>query len=1058
MPDNHCFQGLLALDKTIQMDLIYPKHRCYPPAPNWYSLYAAAIVEPNFFLYASRNLVVVLGLSDLRYYNSFTVTEDKAEVIAACGNYCYTAGTDKAVRLWDFTLGSMLSIHNEHDKDITVLSVAGQGAIVISADKAGKIVLADTFLKTSKPRETDVSSAITCIAPAQVESRDYIAVGYENGMVFIYEIQRDLSMTIVGQIMEDTDPIQSVDWQPLNQSSNEWPLLAFSTKRKSQIFFWSFPSQSIISSLRLPRPPAQITEGQKSAAWVQVIWQQSHRNMLYFSSYLGSILCADLSNPHKPKINNKKRMDKHSRQVFAMNFFNQGANLVSISMDAQLIKWDVEHGLDVQVIKTQTKYPYCMESLSWDKGQLAIAMGEKEIKYWKFSTADDVVQPQSNPNYYAATIIWKGLQGKVQRIRGHPFVDGVVAYSNEFGHVGMCDSFIKNSAVKFSKHHTMESAPFIDWGPNMCDILQREDMKAPLVSCGGDGTVHVYDMNSIKTPPVRLCDLMEKLNPAWFSKLKSVDSRRHAMKIDEKLLYIAFGHTNGFLEIYSLKTLKLIYTTDYQRHCITSLAWKYFGDKVYLAAGCCNGQIVVYDMADLDLDSKGDAPMLGQHKCLIEFSLHKDSVNDIKWSLHQDKALLASASDDNYIYVWSMDIANPIAEFNEHRSRVFSVEWNHNDFDVLFSGSQDKFIYEWNFYDFVYQEKKNVEPTKYHKERFALQNKRKRKEAALSASASTDGPTPARKKPKAPTNLSQCTLDVARASENSTSRIKREQFCMRLANKLLDGKVANALDTMKSMLSSDQAQDATVDRYLSLWDSDNTRKQQRQNIHELLYGDKNDIRHLIDLEVSAIDDDAQSSYDLGYEVEQDVKNKRDVKLAMDITRCQFTLFDLDTTNSQTSSGLIDWIILALSPMVSKEKWLELMLRQAKKMESINQFNLAAACYIACSHVYDAIEMYKQHDMFREALVIAKLRLPPADPIVKSLFTDWAKFLQKEDQDTLTATCYLLSDTAGSIEIAMDCIARDGKESGLFYAACLAVATEDQTKEQRVDRWLSFQQE
>ncbi|KAI8645978.1 WD40-repeat-containing domain protein [Parasitella parasitica] len=628
-------------------------------------------------------------------------------------------------------------------------------------------------------------------------------------------------------------------------------------------------------------------------------------------------------------------------------------------MDAQLIKWDVELGLDVQAIKTQTKYPYCLESVAWDKGQLAIAMGEKEVKYWKFSTADDVVQPQSAPNYYAATIIWKGLQGKIQRISGHPFIDGVVAYSNEFGHVGLCDSFIKNNAVKFSKHHTMENAPFIDWGPNMCEILQREDMEAPLISCGGDGTVHVYNMNSIKTPPVRLCDMMNKLNPAWFNKLKNIDSHRHAMKIDQKSTFIAFGHTNGFLEIYKLKTLKLIYTTDYQRQCITSLAWKH---KVYLAAGCRNGQIVVYDMANLDLDSKDDVPMLGQHNCLIEFSLHKESVNSIKWSLHNDKALLASASDDNFVYVWSVDKTTPIAEFNEHRSRVFSIEWNHIDFDVLFSGGQDKFIYEWNFLDFI--------------------------------------SAPAKKKQTTSTNSLQCTLNVARASENSTSRIKREQYCMSLANKLLDGKVEKAVESIKSMLSADQIQDAIVNRYLSLWDNNNTQKEQRQNIHELLYGDKNDIRRLIELED---DDDTQSSSVLSSEVEQIVKNKHNVKLAMDIMRCHFTTFDQDATNNEASSWLTDWIMLALSPMVSKEKWLDLMYKQAKKMESIKQFHLAAACYIACSHVYDAIEMYKQYDMFREAIVLAKLRLPPADPIISSLFTEWAKVLQKGDQDTLTAT-------------------------------------------------------
>ncbi|KAL7321195.1 hypothetical protein PS15m_000991 [Mucor circinelloides] len=1029
------------------MDLIYPKHRCYPPAPNWYSLHVTAVVEPSFYLYLSRNLVIVLALKDFRYYNSFTAAEDKVEVIAAYGRHCYTAA-DKTVRQWDFTSGSLLSTHHEHTKDITALKIIRQGSVVISGDKSGKFVLADAHLKSCKSHQASLTSAVTCMAATLVDGRDYIAVGYENGMVFIYEIHRDLSMTIVSQIMEDTDPIQSLDWQPSSQSS-EWPLLAFSTKRKPHILLWNNATQSIVSSIRLPRPPSQITESQKSATWVQVTWQQDHT--LYFTSYLGAIICADVTNPARPVLNNKKKMDKHVRQVFVLDFVNQGSNLISVSMDAQLIRWDVKSGNDVQTIKTQTKYPYCMDSLSWDKGQLAIAMGEKEVKYWKFSTAEDVIQPQSEPNYYAATVMWKGLQGKIQKIRGHPFVEGVAAYSNEFGHVGLCDSFVKHSGAKFQKHHTLNSAPYIDWGPNMCDVLQRQDMQYPLISCGGDGTVHVYDMKSLKTPPERLCDVLERLNPVWFNKLKSIDSRRHLLKVDPKLVLIAFGHTNGFIEIYNLKTLKLVYTSDYQRQCITSLDWKYVGGRMYLASGCRNGQIVVYDISTVDLESKQDIPMLGQHNDLTEFNLHKESVNDLKWSSHQDKALLASASDDNHVYVWSLDSLNPVAKFSEHRSRVYTVEWNHIDLDSLFSGGQDKFIYEWNYSDYPYDEQKNAEPTKYHKERFALlKNKKKRKEAPSASSSTTDAPIQAKKKSKVGTDLLKSMLDAAQASESSTSRLKREQYCLVVADKLLDGKVKEASNKIKQSLTEEQLQDAAVQRYMNIWSTDTTQKEQHQNIHELLYGDKNDIRRLLELEVDALHHSEKDTVEPWSAEGQDARNKFDVKLAMDIMRCHFAVFDQDATNN----GVADWVILALSPMVSKEKWLELMLNQAKKMETAKQFHLAASCYVACSHIYDAITMYRQNGMYQEAIVIAKLRLPPGDPVIKSLFTEWAKELQKGNQDTLTATCYLLSDTEGSVEIAIDSLTRDGKESGLFCAACLALAIDDPTQQQRLNRWLS----
>lgn len=244
---------------------------------------------------------------------------------------------------------------------------------------------------------------------------------------------------------------------------------------------------------------------------------------------------------------------------------------------------------------------------------------------------------------------------------------------------------------------------------------------------------------------------------------------------------------------------------------------------------------------------------MAQHNNLVEFNLHKESVSDVKWSSHKDKALLASASDDNYVYVWNVDNSNPIAMFNEHRSRVFSVEWNHIDFDLLFSGGQDKFIYEWDYKDFVYEEKKNVEATKYHRERFALlQKKKKRKEAPFknesASSATTNTSTPAKKKSKTSSESPGYILNVAQNSENSTSRIKREQYCVILADKLLDGKVTEAIEAIKRNLKEEQLKDATVDRYINFLGVDNTQKEQHQNIHELLYGDKNDIRRLIELE------------------------------------------------------------------------------------------------------------------------------------------------------------------------------------------------------------------
>lgn len=47
----------------------------------------------------------------------------------------------------------------------------------------------------------------------------------------------------------------------------------------------------------------------------------------------------------------------------------------------------------------------------------------------------------------------------------------------------------------------------------------------------------------------------------------------------------------------------------------------------------------------------------------------------------------------------------------------------------------------------------------------------------------------------------------------------------------------------------------------------------------------------------------------------------------------------------------------------------------------------------------------------------------------------------------------MSNMEGSTGNAINALARSGKEAGLFYAACLATASNDGTKDQRIEQWL-----
>lgn len=101
------FSGMNLQDK-------YPKCQAYPPVPNWYTSYVAAIIEPHFFVYATRNIIVILGLKDFRYFNSIIAAKEKINAIDAHDVFCYVGGADKTVRVWNIVANSLTTSHAVH--------------------------------------------------------------------------------------------------------------------------------------------------------------------------------------------------------------------------------------------------------------------------------------------------------------------------------------------------------------------------------------------------------------------------------------------------------------------------------------------------------------------------------------------------------------------------------------------------------------------------------------------------------------------------------------------------------------------------------------------------------------------------------------------------------------------------------------------------------------------------------------------------------------------------------------------------------------------------------
>jgi hypothetical protein len=60
--------------------------------------------------------------------------------------------------------------------------------------------------------------------------------------------------------------------------------------------------------------------------------------------------------------------------------------------------------------------------------------------------------------------------------------------------------------------------------------------------------------------------------------------------------------------------------------------------------------------------------------------------------------------------------------------------------------------------------------------------------------------------------------------------------------------------------------------------------------------------------------DTSAPIDTPFPVQNNVKYSVDVKLALDIMQAQFSMFQGNSIDSSTNACIMDWIILALSPM------------------------------------------------------------------------------------------------------------------------------------------------
>ncbi|KAF9347106.1 Gem-associated protein 5 [Mortierella sp. AD094] len=86
------------------------------------------------------------------------------------------------------------------------------------------------------------------------------------------------------------------------------------------------------------------------------------------------------------------------------------------------------------------------------------------------------------------------------------------------------------------------------------------------------------------------------------------------------------------------------------------------------------------------------------------------------------------------------------------------------------------------------------------------------------------------------------------------------------------------------------------------------------------------------------------------------------------------MVDILSSFPETELGVQDWIGIALSPMGGVAAWKEMMSQTAVKFEKRGEAHASALCYLGIGRVFEAVDVYRKQELYREALMLLRIRL------------------------------------------------------------------------------------
>ena len=114
-------------------------------------------------------------------------------------------------------------------------------------------------------------------------------------------------------------------------------------------------------------------------------------------------------------------------------------------------------------------------------------------------------------------------------------------------------------------------------------------------------------------------------------------------------------------------------------------------------------------------------------------------------------------------------------------------------------------------------------------------------------------------------------------------------------------------------------------------------------------------------------------------------------------------------------------LVAQAPALGLDAWAAASRLLAKQLEERHFYHQAASHFLACHQVIDAIAVYRRAGLWRDALALARARLPRSSPVLSSLWMSWGRALQGRHLPAQAAQCFM---RAGAPQAAVDVLVRE----------------------------------